>query len=1153
MLHFTCRSRCLKILVWIAVITVPFCGRPAMTWGGESPLPEILILNSYHQGEDWSDNELAGILPILKKTYPFLVPSIEHLDTKRFPGPEHLLFIKQYLKNKYQGRRFDLIFVLDNPALNLMSRYRDELFPGVPLVFAGINGYSPDMIKGQEHVAGVIENQDMAGTLNLALKLNPQTKSVLVVHDYTATGLAIMKEMAAVVDQFKGKVAFYYTPDETVDDLVKELKALPSDAVVMVLTYVTDKAGRTLTREESTRLIADASPVPVYAMHETRLGYGIIGGMLLEGTEHGRQAAEMALRILAAKGTGGYAVENSRSRPVFDYRRLVRFKVDRDRLPADSVVVHQPVSLFQQHGILLIPGLIIAGLLFAIIVLLLVSVVRIQKARNEVKKSEDKYRGLFETIADGLILADRESRAFIEVNPAICRMTGYSAEEMTSLGVQDLHPEEDLPSVFDHFARHIRGEDTVAAEIPVKRKDGTVFYADINPVLVQLEGKQLILGVFRDITERKQAQDAIKSTNKLLYTIINTAPVRIFFKDRDLHYLGCNTSFARDAGFERAEDLIGKDDYQLTWKDQADLYRADDLCVIETGVPKLTYDEPQTTPDGKQIWLRTSKVPLRNEANTIIGVLGMYEDITLYKKTEKNLRESEEKFRTVADYIYDWEYWRATDGRLVYVSPSCYRITGYTAEEFSQDPQLLIHIIHPDNRRNFRQHVDDLTQDAVKGDVRKVEFRILSRNGEERVIEHICREVFSRDGKSLGRRVTNRDITERKQAEQERKILDAHLQQAQKMEAIGTLAGGIAHDFNNILGAIIGYAEMAEEDSPAGSMVKNDIEQVLKASLRAKDLVKQILAFSRHTEAERILVQPAVVIKEAIKMLRSSIPTTIDIVQDIDPESGVVLADPTQIHQILVNLCTNAFHAMEETGGTLSISLKKKFLSLDDFSSELHFHPGDFVQLSIADTGSGISPDIRERIFDPYFTTKEVGKGTGMGLAIIHGIVKSYGGFVTCDSQPGKGSVFQVNFPAIVDAAQPEGQALDTIPCGKEHILFIDDEEILAEMGKDLLERLGYRVTVRQNSIEALAIFQREPDTFDLIITDQTMAGMTGFDLARRMLQIRPDLPVILCTGYSSQISKEKAITYGIKGFAMKPLARKDIAALIRKVLDEGR
>lgn len=287
-------------------------------------------------------------------------------------------------------------------------------------------------------------------------------------------------------------------------------------------------------------------------------------------------------------------------------------------------------------------------------------------------------------------------------------------------------------------------------------------------------------------------------------------------------------------------------------------------------------------------------------------------------------------------------------------------------------------------------------------------------------------------------------------------------------------------------------------------------------------------------------------------MLRSSLPSTIDLQQDVDPDVGLILADPTQIHQVLVNLCTNAFHAMEETGGILSLSVKRKNLSKEDLASGPQVQPGDFVQLSISDTGSGIATDIQEKIFDPFFTTKEVGKGTGMGLSIVHGIAKSYKGFVTCHSQLGEGTVFQVYLPVFADPTvlETEPAPLDLTQLGNESILFIDDEEILAEMGQTMLERLGYRVTIKISSIEALNTFQNQPDKFDLVITDQTMPGMTGSDLARRMLQIRPGIPIILCTGYSTIISEEKAKLLGVKGFAMKPLAKKDIATLIRKVLD---
>jgi CheY-like chemotaxis protein len=264
----------------------------------------------------------------------------------------------------------------------------------------------------------------------------------------------------------------------------------------------------------------------------------------------------------------------------------------------------------------------------------------------------------------------------------------------------------------------------------------------------------------------------------------------------------------------------------------------------------------------------------------------------------------------------------------------------------------------------------------------------------------------------------------------------------------------------------------------------------------------------------------------------------------------VIFADPTQIHQILMNLCTNAYHAMEDTGGTLSIALRRKLLTAEDLAGVPAVQPGDFFRLSISDTGPGIGAEIRDRIFDPYFTTKEIGKGTGMGLSIVHGIARSCGGYVSCHSQPGEGTVFHVFLPVLLQQPPPETKPIASIPVGTERILFIDDEKMLADLGRSTLQRLGYKVTVRTSSLEALTTFENQPDSFDLVITDQTMPGMTGIDLARRIQQLRPQLPIILCTGYSSLISEDQARAMGIKGFALKPVTKKDIATLIRKVLD---
>jgi CheY-like chemotaxis protein len=371
------------------------------------------------------------------------------------------------------------------------------------------------------------------------------------------------------------------------------------------------------------------------------------------------------------------------------------------------------------------------------------------------------------------------------------------------------------------------------------------------------------------------------------------------------------------------------------------------------------------------------------------------------------------------------------------------------------------------------------------------------------------------------------------------------------MEAIGTLAGGIAHDFNNILGAIVGYSEMIRDDFPPGSPGIHDINQVLLASHRAKDLVKQILAFSRQAGVRTMPIQPATIIRESIKMLRASLPATIVIKTDIGRNVGNISADPTQLHQIMMNLCTNAFHAMESSGGILKISLRNTVLARGDSGLLPNMVPGNYLHLSIEDSGIGMAPEVRKKIFDPFFTTKEVGKGTGLGLSMVYGIIQGYGGSIHCHSTQGKGTIFDMFLPTVDESAGQEVDLVAAAPQGSERILLVDDEEILAEMGKKKLQRLGYQVTARTKSVEALAAFLEQPDSFDMVITDQTMAELTGVDLARQILKKRPDMPIILCTGYSSLISAEMAADLGIRGFIMKPLVKNELAELIRKLFDE--
>lgn len=394
------------------------------------------------------------------------------------------------------------------------------------------------------------------------------------------------------------------------------------------------------------------------------------------------------------------------------------------------------------------------------------------------------------------------------------------------------------------------------------------------------------------------------------------------------------------------------------------------------------------------------------------------------------------------------------------------------------------------------------------------------------------------------------DVTRLKKLQEKEKKADEYLRQVQKMESIGNLAGGIAHDFNNLLFPIIGMSELLLEDLPENSLEYKNVQVILDAGKRGRDLVQQILSFSRQTEKKNIPVRLQQILKEALKLSRSTIPSSIQINQDIQENCGWVMADPIQLHQIVINLVTNAYHAVDQSEGKINVQLKEISVTKDNPSAKLN-SDSKYVMLRISDNGCGIKAAIKNKIFDPYFTTKDKDKGTGLGLAVVYGIVQDYGGDILVDSNVGEGTVFSIYLP--LPEQLPETEAVDktnSFQTGSEHILLVDDEKQVAHIEKQMLNRLGYRVTMHTSSLDALECFRENPEAFDLILTDGTMPGLTGDRLAQEVLAIRPDIPILLCTGFSEKIDRQKAKHLGIKGFLMKPVVKSDMARMVRQILD---
>lgn len=563
---------------------------------------------------------------------------------------------------------------------------------------------------------------------------------------------------------------------------------------------------------------------------------------------------------------------------------------------------------------------------------------------------------------------------------------------------------------------------------------------------------------------------------------------------------------------------------------------------------KGVYEQRFLLPDGSIGYYYSTFHGQYDDLGNLVSIVGTVQDITERKHAEEALRQSEEKFKTIANYTVDWESWFAPDGKYLWVNPAVERITGYSADEVLAMPDFISVMIAEEDQGPFKKYFETALT-GTRGENYGVRYR--HKNGPLLWLSVAWQPVYGSEGTFLGIRTSGRDITALRQAEEERRNLEKQLFQAQKMEAIGTLAGGIAHDFNNILSGIIGYAELLEMDANEAGLKK--IKQILHAAERARNLIKQILAFSRQVEQDKKPMDFRSVIQEALKLLRATTSAKMNISMELPDQAVVINADYTRMHQVIMNIGTNAVHAMGEKGGLLEIRLSCENVTEGNLSRNLNLSPGLYAKLSIRDTGQGIDPAHMSRLFDPFFTTKKIGEGTGLGLAVVYGIVHDHGGGIGVVSQWGRGATFNVYLPVTEDVPMPHGAPeFKQIPRGHERILFVDDENDLVDVGCQVLRGLGYQVTGCSESPDALRIYLQNPDSFDLVITDMNMPSMSGADLASAILKVCSDQSIILCTGYSDYIDREKAEELGIKEYIMKPLTRETLGLLVRKVLEQA-
>ncbi len=875
--------------VLLALVLTLHLAAPDQAQAGEKK--NIFYLNSYHNGYLWSDHILKGIQDLFKERDDYLIDlQVEYMDSKKYSGEPMIAMLLEHYRQKFSHTRFDAIIVSDDNAYNFMLRYQSQLFPGVPLVFCGVNDFRRGQIADRPNITGVVENPNFIETIQVALSLHPDKTKMLIIGDKSLTGRAIQNQLRAVAPAFAGRLEFEFQEDMGLDELLAWLPTLPDDRFLFMVPIYLDAHQQFYSADEVLSLIHRTVNIPIYSAWAFLLGHGIVGGKLHDGVMEGRLAAQMALRILGGEPPTTIPVKEIFDDPyMFDYNVLEQFKIKESQLPSGSILINEPYN-------------------------------------------------------------------FYTINKQI-------------------------------------------------------FWIIITSFAVLLF---VVLLLVTNHLQKRTVEKELQQSQRMLRLVLDTIPLLVYWKDRELRYMGVNRAFLDFFGFATEEEVLSKPDAVILERpDYARRAAQADQMVMNTNRPLLRVEWEFENIRGLSRVLEIAKVPLHDREGQVVGILSTAEDVT------------------------------------------------------------------------------------------------------------------------------------------QRASLERQLLQSQKMEAIGTLAGGIAHDFNNILTSIINSIELALMDGPEDALITADLTRALKAGQRGSRLVKQILAFSRPSQAEFQIIRPAEAVHEALGLIKASLPKYIEVKEHIEAETAFCQADPTQLNQIVMNLCTNAFQAMRDQGGELEVTLVEEDLDAAG-AKPLNLSPGPYLRLSIADTGPGIAPEILDKIFDPFFTTKGKAEGTGLGLAVVLGIVRNHGGGIRLESAPFERTAFDIFLPRITQP-QPEGVAdQNQATMGRGSILFVEDDEDQLATAPRMLSRLGYQVTPCRSALMAIEALERAPEAFDLVLTDYDMPEMDGIELAHRLETLVPGLPVVLVSGRLGAVQNWPS-GGNIRKLVHKPYDQAAMAQAIREALGPAR
>jgi PAS domain S-box-containing protein len=753
-----------------------------------------------------------------------------------------------------------------------------------------------------------------------------------------------------------------------------------------------------------------------------------------------------------------------------------------------------------------------------------------KSAEEALRLSENKYGWIINNIRD-LVYSYSQDGVISFVSESVRRM-GYETQEIVGRSLFDfLHP-DDVAASQKAVGRAIRERLFDPVECRLRNKNGAYvwFEANSEPMLVSGELLQ-INGVAREITDRKRAEIALRESEEKYRWLLEQLSEGILVSDLDDVITFANPRMAEMLGYT-VEELIGqKDTILMVEEDMAD-YR--ERAKRRSPGTSGQYEVQLIKKNGAPVHVLVSGTPLKNPDGAWVGTFGVLSDITEWKRAQEELKRLSTAIEQTSDSIIITD----TRGRILYANPASQTLTGLTLAELIGNN---LDVLRSGKQTESFYH--EILDTVRKGETWSGHLVNVRADGTRYETNTTMSPVRDTEGCIKYVVTSSRDIT--REAE-----LEVQLRHSQRMEAIGVMAGGIAHDFNNILTPVMGYTEMALNRQGLDAKVSDYLKEIASAGQRASELVQQILTFSRQTEQVKQPVQVDSIIKESLKLLRAGIPSTIAIRQRIGGMGTQALADASQIHQVVMNLCTNAFHAMREKGGVLEVVLDVVSLASPLVLLGSTLPAGEYLRLRVSDSGRGMDEATQKKIFLPFFTTKRAGEGTGLGLSIVHGIVVGMGGSINVESEVGRGTTFTLYFPSVHESPKETTAAIPAAPKGSERILVVDDEVIIGAMLQDALTFSGYEVEIAEFPLLALELLRKEPERFDLVITDLMMPELTGVDLARKIWELQPGLPIILMTGYTEDLEEDSAKEMGFEILLRKPVSLSVIGQSVRAVLD---